>query len=223
MKRNHLLTAVYAIAAALLIISASIALPIAIRPFYYAHIEPLSLEAWSGHSAADIRAAYDEVLNYLTLPWCEFGTGVFAHSAEGADHFADCRDLFLLDGAVLLASSVVLAVLGLLARRGKWTLARPFGRHVLLTVGVTVLATFCLVGGLAALDFDLAFTVFHLLFFPGKDNWTFDPRTDEIILVLPQIFFRNCAILIVSGIVLCAVSCIVYACMSHKRATVNLK
>ena len=61
---------------------------------------------------------------------------------------------------------------------------------------------FLLVGGLAALDFDRAFVVFHSLFFPGKTNWLFDPRTDEIINILPEVFFRNCAILILAVLVL---------------------
>jgi len=57
-------------------------------------------------------------------------------------------------------------------------------------------AVFSVVGILAAIDFDRAFVIFHTLFFPGKDNWIFDWRMDPIILILPQEFFRNCAILI---------------------------
>ena len=53
-----------------------------------------------------------------------------------------------------------------------------------------------LVGALAATDFDRAFTVFHGIFFPGKDNWLFDPATDPVIVLLPEEFFRNCAIAI---------------------------
>ena len=52
------------------------------------------------------------------------------------------------------------------------------------------------IGSLAALDFDRAFVVFHALFFPGKDNWIFDPAADQIIWVMPEVFFRNCALLI---------------------------
>ena len=59
-----------------------------------------------------------------------------------------------------------------------------------------------LIALLAALDFDGAFTVFHSIFFPGKDNWLFDPVTDPVILILPEAFFRNCAIAIVS--ILCS-------------------
>ena len=53
-----------------------------------------------------------------------------------------------------------------------------------------------LVGALAATDFDRAFTVFHGIFFPGKDNWLFDPAADPVIVLLPEEFFRNCAIAI---------------------------
>ena len=63
-----------------------------------------------------------------------------------------------------------------------------------------------LVGALAELDFGRAFVLFHALFFPGKDNWLFDPRVDQIINILPQEFFRSCAILILALLALgCAV------------------
>ena len=67
-------------------------------------------------------------------------------------------------------------------------------------------AVFLVVGGLAALDFDRAFLIFHALFFPGKTNWLFDWRTDPVILILPETFFRNCALLILALVMLwCAV------------------
>ena len=61
---------------------------------------------------------------------------------------------------------------------------------------------FLIVGGLAALDFDRAFTVFHTIFFPGKTNWLFDPDTDQIINILPETFFMDCAILILAVLVI---------------------
>ena len=67
-------------------------------------------------------------------------------------------------------------------------------------------AVFLAVGALAATDFDRAFVIFHSIFFPGKTNWIFDWRTDPIILLLPEDFFRNCAILILVLLVFwCAV------------------
>lgn len=220
MVKNRILTFIFSVATVLLIISVSIALPIYIRPFYYAHIEPLSLETRTGESAADIRASYDEVLDYLTLPWCRFGTGVFSHSAEGASHFADCRVLFLLNGAILVGSLIVTIVLIFLAARHKWKPSHPFGHHILLTIGVVVLAIVLLLAILISLDFERAFNLFHRLFFPGKDNWTFNPYTDEIILALPWVFFRNCAILIGSSIVILSVVCIIIGWKRGKNKSI---
>ena len=70
--------------------------------------------------------------------------------------------------------------------------------------------------GLAALDFDRAFTVFHAVFFPGKDNWIFDPAADQIILVMPQVFFRNCAILI-GGVLLACCAGFILSDLLHRR------
>lgn len=53
-----------------------------------------------------------------------------------------------------------------------------------------------------ATDFDRAFAVFHGIFFPGKENWLFDPATDPVILLLPEEFFRNCAIAIAASLLL---------------------
>lgn len=65
---------------------------------------------------------------------------------------------------------------------------------------------FLTVGGLAALNFERAFVLFHALFFPGKDNWLFDWRTDPVILILPEEFFRNCALLVLALLLVwCAV------------------
>ena len=73
----------------LFLLTASIGLPIYIRPFYYAHIDAYELEERSGFTEAQIRQAYDEVLDYLTLPGKQFGTGVMACSHEAEHHFAD--------------------------------------------------------------------------------------------------------------------------------------
>ena len=54
---------------------------------------------------------------------------------------------------------------------------------------------------MGATDFDRAFTVFHSIFFPGKTNWLFDPNVDQIIQILPEVYFRNCAILVI-GLIL---------------------
>ena len=89
------------------------------------------------------------------------------------------------------------------------TRAENFSKTLLrragLLSGVIMIVGGAALGVIAAMDFDDFFVKFHHTFFPGKENWLFDPATDEIIKILPEEFFRNCAILIVSVIVLVSI------------------
>ena len=53
---------------------------------------------------------------------------------------------------------------------------------------ITAIWAFC--------DFNSMFTVFHQVFFPGKTNWVFDARLDEIILILPEAFWARTGALV---------------------------
>ena len=179
-------------------ITFSIGLPIYVRPFYYAHIEALDMPYWTDLSADTIREAYDEVLDYLTLPGGEFGAGVLKYSEEGASHFADCKKLFNLNLWAMLISAAVMITVLLLNKKGIVTIYNFRGFIPPFWAGVGTLSLFLTIGGLAAINFDVAFEVFHKLFFPGKDNWLFDPRLDPVIELLPQAFFRNGALFILA-------------------------
>lgn len=200
--KKRILSVALSLVLALFAISGSIAVPIVCRPFYYAHINALELPAETGWSAAEIKAAYDDVMDYLLLD-APFGTGRLKWSEAGHSHFADVRVLFRLDLRVLAATSLLLAMLFLLCRRTRPHRFRGYGPSFWAGVGIFLLTA--IVGVLGALDFDRAFTVFHNIFFPGKTNWLFDPRTDQIILILPEAYFRNCAILALGLLLVCAV------------------
>ncbi len=208
--KNKLLTGALAFALVILLITFSIGLPIYLRFFYYLQIEPLDIPEYTGHTVEEIKDGYDEVLDFLTLPGKEFGTGVFRYSEEGKSHFEDCKLLFDLNISAFFISLAAVVTLLILRRKNIFELSKPFGMSVLFTAGAATLVGFAAVAGLAALDFDRAFKIFHAIFFPGKENWMFDYRYDEIILAMPQEFFRNCAILIVSSIFLISISFIVY-------------
>ena len=201
MRKSRLLTVCIALFLAALLLSFSIATPILCRPFYYAHIGPLGLCARTGLTDGEIRQAYNEMLDYC-LGGSEFSTGVLSFSESGKSHFTDVRGLFLLDLWVLGLSAAAL-VLSLLAARRFTLRPRPLLRRgPAFWAGAGLGGLFLIVGGLACLDFDKAFVVFHGLFFPGKSNWLFDPAVDQIINILPDTFFRNCAILILSILLL---------------------
>ncbi len=212
MSKKVVISAILAVSLFLFILSFSISLPIYVRPFYYAHIDAMDLPSQSGFTESEIKQAYDDVLDYLTLPDKEFKTGVMKHSAEGAAHFADCKVLFDLNAEILLMSSLCLLVLFVLRKKQSITTYHSVPFYTSLTAIILPLV----IGGLAALNFDRAFVIFHKIFFPGKDNWLFDPVTDEIIQVLPQQFFLNCGILIAVSIVTLSVTTII---ISKKRTS----
>lgn len=191
---NKLLSVIMSIAVATALLTGSIAAPICIRQFYYAQIEALELEKESGLSEAEIRRAYDEVLDYCTGKSDEFSVGVLPFSDEGASHFADCRKLFILDFEIFGVSLLLIATLSIYRRRRG--LYEFCGRSPAFWGAAGLSGALLLTAALAAINFDRAFAVFHGIFFPGKDNWIFAPKLDPIIRLMPEAFFRNCAILI---------------------------
>lgn len=192
-------TALCALLAFIFVVSSAIAVPIFVRPFYYAHIDALDLPERTGYDREIIKDAYDEVLDYLTFVK-PFDTGELRYSQVGKSHFEDCRRLFLLDFWALGLSFAGLVVLYAVRRK------IPRERDARLPVfwsAVIALAAVGILGLWGAISFDSLFVAFHHAFFPGKTNWIFDPAADEIINILPQSFFLNCAAL-VGGLILAA-------------------
>lgn len=187
------------------ILTFSISLPIYIRPFYYAHIEPLNLSEISGYSESEIKTSYNEVLDYLTLPGEEFSVGSMKYSTEGAAHFSDVKALFNLNLTVLIISAFSLVCLMILRLCGVLSSFKIGKRSAAFYSGVFAIILPLIIGFLASLNFDSAFIVFHKIFFKGKDNWYFDPSTDEIIEVMPIEFFMNSAILIGISVILLSI------------------
>lgn len=217
MKPSKLLSVLLALAAALTLLTAAIAAPILCRPFYYAHIGPLHLVERTGLTEEEIKTAFNEMLDYCLGATDEFSTGVLAWSESGKSHFTDVRGLFLLDLRVLAISAAALMGLLLYSKFSKRRPAGLLGRGPAFWAGAGLGGVFLVIAALAALDFDRAFTVFHSIFFPGKTNWLFDYRVDQIINILPQAFFRNCAILILTILVLGCAGLIVWDLRRKRR------
>lgn len=133
MRSSKLATAALTVILALLVLSASIAVPILFRPFYYIQIDALRLPERTGWPEEVIREAYDEVLDFCVLG-TPFGTGELSWSESGRSHFADVRVLFRADFLVLGVTAVSAALLLLLRRlhrlefTAQWAEDRGFGR-----------------------------------------------------------------------------------------------
>jgi integral membrane protein (TIGR01906 family) len=218
---NRFLTVILSVFLVILVITFSIGLPIYFRPFYYMQIDSLGIEEYTWHTKEEIKEAYNLLLDYLTLPNKEFSTGVFQYSEDGKSHFEDCKNLFNLNLTLFIISLIIIVTIFILHKREKIKICRPCGYNFTFITGISALTFFGLLICLCSIDFDTAFTVFHWIFFPGKDNFYFDPYTDGIILILPLKFFERCAILIASVILLSLLGFIIYAVIEKKKVSKN--
>ena len=219
--KNKIFSVFFGVALFLFIISFSIGLPIYCRFFYYAQINALSLPQQTGYSFEQIKEAYDQVLNYLTLPNQTFSTGVLKFNQSGAEHFKDCKILFYINFFALLLSSAFLILTFILTKKQKITLARPFNMSISFISALSILGALLIIGIVVSIDFTSAFNVFHHIFFAGKDNWLFNPNQMEVIKILPEQFFLNCAILIGASILVFCVTIITYQLIKRKKQNNN--
>ena len=225
----------------LFVVSGAVALPLVVRSFYYSQIESLGIHEATGYTVEEAKEAYDEMMDYCMGKSEEFGTGKLAWSEEGKNHFDDCKMLFTLDKVLVVVSAIgivacIAVAVGIFGKSqgdapGKSQgdsaqddilraeeFTKSFARRSGFFAGIIMLIVGAVLAAIGASDFDAFFVKFHHTFFPGKENWIFDPAKDEIIKILPEEFFGNCAILIVSVIVLVSVILIVNYLRKRKRA-----
>jgi integral membrane protein (TIGR01906 family) len=121
-----------------------------------------------------------------------FGPGTFEFGWSGgarffdpseSSHLHDARTLLLVFLALVAVS--LIGLVAVLARRGGdpqvW---RAAGR------GGLALAALLLAGGVAFLvAFDIAFELFHRVFFP-QGNWAFDPSRQRMVQLYPIAFWQ---------------------------------
>ncbi|MGN1373384.1 MAG: TIGR01906 family membrane protein [Candidatus Coproplasma sp.] len=215
---NIALTVIFVAALVIFMITFSIGIPIYCRFFYYIQINTLDLPEKTGWSYEVIKTAYDEILNFCTLPGYPCTTGELKLSAEGAAHFADCKVLFSLNFWALLISGIITLTLLILNRLKVVSLARPFGHGAQFLAAIIAVALPVIIILLVFIvGFDAAFEAFHAIFFPGKTNWLFDPREDQIINVMPEEFFMNCAIIIAVALITFSVVLIITEILIGKR------
>lgn len=139
-------------------------------------------------STQQLMRNYHQMLDYVLFPWVQnLQMTDFPSSFTGAQHFADVKQLVLLNYLVLLLTTP-LSVYFLRRLRQQnllWQLQWPAA----LMAGVPIIILFALL-----INFQDFFTVFHQLLFRNQD-WLFDPALDPIINALPATFFLHCFLL----------------------------
>lgn len=198
MKKSKVLSLYMIVMIIIFIITFSISIPVLFRPFYYLHINMLDLVNKTGYDYQTIKTAYDEMMNFCLGLTPYFSTGELKYSVDGINHFIDVRNLIFLDLSLLLFSGLNIFITPRILKK-KNVIPYKFNNYnnsyyaakILLAVFISIIL-------FSLSNFRRTFVIFHQIFFPGKTNWLFDHRYDEIILILPEVYFKNCAILIVS-------------------------
>ena len=163
----------------------------------------------------------DEMMEYLRTDGAELS--VFAEidgqereffNEKEKRHMRDVRQLFLdaLRLRLLALAIFMVCAAHLLGKGQKDTLLR------MLQWGIGgILAALVALALLISTNFTRYFTVFHLLLF-DNDDWLLNPKTDLLINIVPEGFFRDTALLIAAVFVGSAALIWLIAAALRKRA-----
>ncbi|AJM71827.1 TIGR01906 family membrane protein [Mycoplasma yeatsii] len=184
------------------------------RPFYYWQIKSLNIEQTSHYSYSTIKTAYDSIMNYLSL-FGSYSVGSLKSSVEGQTHFYDVKILFIICTSLFLISLIGVISISIFKLKHKNNFKTKFNQSFYASVFIVLFAI--VISIFALIDFDKDFEIFHKIFFMQKDNWIFNPDSDQIINILPEEFFRNCTIFILSTTIIICCSTIIYNLVKIKR------
>ena len=189
-----------AVAIAVVLVAAAI-VPF-LNPLWVAFAqERAEATAWTGFTRQELSDATGRVLGDLltgggfVIP---MGSGVLLLDDREIVHMQDVQRVFTVFGLLALGAATALIGLRRIGGRRWWAAARASA--VGLAAGVFVL------GMVGAFAFEVAFEVFHGLFF-ASGSYTFDPRTDRLVQLFPQRFWFETSmavgavILVLAGIV----------------------
>ena len=127
---------------------------------------------------------YNQLMFYLLWPFKkQLKMDNFPTSANAAEHFAECKHLFILTLLVFIICIIVHFVF----KRQKKKLLLNLDKSVALILLLLPIIIF----PFAVTNFDSFFVIFHHILFNNSD-WLFDPSTDPIINVLTEGFFASC-------------------------------
>lgn len=173
------------------------------RPLYYFDIKFLDLESYSGFSKEQILENYNALIDYCS-PFFhdELRFPSMKVSTHALQHFAEVKRLFLLFDGLALVSGIALLV-QIIARK-KQSKKNP---SWIITGSVTSMIIPAFIGLLCAICWDKAFVWFHKIAF-RNDYWIFNWYEDEVIRILPDTFFLQCAGIIIGIVILFNLLCL---------------
>ena len=160
------------------------------RQLYYFDIRYLKIEQTSGISIDNIKINYDYLINFLdSSNPNSFKLPSLPSSLHSKIHFWDVY--YLINNLTNLFYILVLLLIFFVFI----TLKSKNFLYLKIT-GIALLLLPFILSPLYFVDFDSFFSSFHKLIF-NNNYWLFDPKTDPIILILPEEFFMHCLLLII--------------------------
>lgn len=176
------------VSAATALVILAVALLVLLQPIY---IHAALAQAGSA-SVLGIAPTQAEALSDRTVAELIAGPGTFAFEGPSGGPFYDpseaahLRDARLVLWLFLGLSSIALA--GLLATLAS-SARRPWAWRAIRRGAAALAVGMALVGAFFLVAFDVAFELFHRIFFPGG-NWAFDPTTQRLVQLYPIAFWQ---------------------------------
>lgn len=202
----------YALIISLFIISAAVVCTVFFKPLYYFDIDLLNIDSFVGMSKDIIKHNYNILIDYQSIFYRgDLLLPDFIMSETGRIHFVEVKRIFEVIQVLFIVTG--LASLFILIKQ----------KHEIIYLKLASILTIAIptvIGLLASIDFDMAFVIFHKIFF-RNDYWIFDYRTDPVIMILPQDFFMHCFIMIV--ILIIAGSIVAYLVYKKKESYILKK
>ncbi|MFC1872466.1 TIGR01906 family membrane protein [Chloroflexota bacterium] len=184
-----------------LLLAGSVAMAVNSPSFYEYGFAKYHINEHTGISADDLNDTSQQLISYFNGSSEEFPDITVTLNSQPftlfnereAGHMRDVRVLFRLDYLVLLISGVVVAAGAAILAGGKeW---RPKLASAMRWGGLVTLGLLGLLGAGMMLDFESLFWQFHLLSF-SNDLWLLNPATDYLIMLFPQGFWFDAALLV---------------------------
>ena len=202
----------YALIISLFIISGAVVFTVFFKPLYYFDIDFLNIDSFVGMSKDIIKHNYNILIDYQSIFYRgDLLLPDFIMSETGRIHFVEVKRIFEVIQVLFIVTG--LASLFILIKQ----------KHEIIYLKLASILTIAIpsiIGLLASIDFDIAFIVFHKIFF-RNDYWIFDYRTDPVIMILPQDFFMHCFIMIV--VLIIAGSIAIYLVYKKKESYILQK
>ena len=175
--------------------TAAILLALAVLPF----LNPLwvgfaqeraEAAAWTGYTPAELRHATDGILSDLILGPPDFDVEVSGQpvlTPREREHMTDVRGVFAGFALAAVVAVITLLIAGRATRASLAFWGAVRAGAAAMAAGVVV------VGVVGLVAFEVAFELFHRLFF-ASGTYTFDPTTERLVQLFPQRFWFETAL-----------------------------